>query len=122
MFTSRVTGRQYTIAPAVSCTSQQLIYLITCARCEKQYVGKTEQSLRQRHYGHRREIEAASSALGQHFAAGACGPDSLNIQIIELCSSQDLLPAREGFWQHELASFAPRGINIRDELGGKLSS
>ena len=122
VFSSTVTGRQYTIVPAVSCTSQQLIYLITCARCEKQYVGKTEQSLRQRHYGHRREIEAASSALGQHFAAGACGAESLNIQIIELCSSQDLLPAREGFWQHELASFAPRGINIRDELGGKLKS
>ena len=121
-FSSRVTGRQYSILPAVSCTSEQLIYLITCSSCDKQYVGKTEQSLRQRHYGHRREIEAASSALGQHFGPGGCGPDCLVIQVIELCPSQDLLPAREGFWQHELASFAPHGINIRDELGGKLKS
>ena len=31
-------------------------------------MGKTEQTLRQRHYGHRREVEQASSALGQHFS------------------------------------------------------
>ena len=125
LFTSKVTGRQYSLLPAASCTSEQLIYLISCSSCHKQYVGKTEQSLRQRHYGHRREIEAASSALGQHFAAreaGVCGPDSLQLQVIELCPSQDLLSAREGFWQHELATFAPLGINIRDELGGKLES
>ena len=31
------------------------------------------------------------------------------------------LGAREGFWQHELDTFAPGGINIRDELGGARS-
>ena len=42
-------------------------------------MGKTEQSLRQRHYGHRREVETRSSALGQHFAD--CGLDNLRIQV-----------------------------------------
>ena len=113
-------GQQYSILPAVSCTDEKLIYLITCKKCQKQYVGKTEQSLRQRHYGHRREIEKGSSALGQHFSPEQCGAESLSIQIIELCSSLEQLAGREGAWQHTLASFAPAGINIRDELGGKL--
>jgi len=121
-FSSSVTGLQYTIHPAVSCTNEKLIYLITCRRCQKQYVGKTEQSLRQRHYGHRREIEVGSSALGQHFSQSQCGAESLNIQIIEVCTNLEELPAREGAWQHLLKSFAPSGINIRDELGGKLKS
>ena len=121
-FTSTTTGLQYIIGPAVSCTQERLIYLITCSKCLKQYVGKTEKSLRQRHYGHRREIEMASSALGLHFSAGQCGVDSLVIQVIELCRTVEELPAREGFWQHELSTFSPHGINIRDELGGKLKS
>ena len=32
VFTSSSTGRQYTIGPSVSCTSEALIYLITCRK------------------------------------------------------------------------------------------
>ena len=121
-FSSSVTGVEYIVIPRVSCTTDHLIYLITCIKCSKQYVGKTEQSLKQRHYGHRREVEHASSALGQHFSSteGRCGAESLNIQIIEAChrDGADLL-GREGYWQHELQTFSPSGINIRDELGGR---
>ena len=46
----------------------------------KQYVGKTEQELKQRHYGHRREIETKSSLLGKHFA-DSCGYTSFRIQV-----------------------------------------
>ena len=65
-------------------------------------------------------MEHASSALGQHFseAEGGCGGlNSLAIQVIEVVEGGGLL-AREGHWQHELQTFAPGGINIRDELGG----
>ena len=43
-----------------------------------------------------------------------------SIQIIEVCDRDggDLL-GREGHWQHELQTFSPGGINIRDELGGR---
>ena len=120
-FSSSVTRRQYVVSGDLSCDSERLIYLVTCITCSKQYVGKTEQSLKQRHYGHRREVEQGSSALGQHFSSesGHCsGLDSLRIQIIELCPPGTQLLTREGFWQHELQTFTPAGINIRDELGG----
>ena len=116
-----VLGNSYEIKANVSCTTERLIYMITCSSCGKQYVGKTDQSLRQRHYGHRREIEQGSSALGKHFssAAGHCSADSLQLQVIELCPAGGDLLAREGHWQHQLQTFSPGGINIRDELGGK---
>ena len=57
-----------------------MVYLVTCRRCKKQYVGKTEQALRQRHYGHRREIELRSTPLGKHFA-GECGYANWSMQV-----------------------------------------
>lgn len=53
---------------------------MTCARCKKQYVGKTDQSLKQRHYGHRREIELQSTPLGKHFAQ-SCGYQNWRMQV-----------------------------------------
>ena len=54
---------------------------VTCTheKCGKQYVGKTEQELRQRHYGHRREIDMKSTPLGKHFADN-CGYEYFEIQ------------------------------------------
>jgi len=88
----------------------------------KQYVGKTEQELKQRHYGHRREIETKSSLLGKHFA-DSCGYTSFRIQIIDQIHEPDShkrrkdLLRREGYWQRELSTFVPMGLNTRDESG-----
>lgn len=117
-FFSMVTNKQYRFMPPVTCTDDLLIYLVTCRGCRKQYVGKTEQTLRQRHYGHRREIETQSSPLGQHFGS-VCGYNCWSIQIIDKCAA-DELSRREGYWQHELRTLVPDGLNIRDELGGRL--
>jgi len=116
-FHSTVTKKQYLLMTTVSCTTDRVIYLVTCRGCRKQYVGKTEQTLRQRHYGHRREIETLSSPLGQHFGRD-CGYQYWSIQIIDTCDAEEL-PRREGYWQHELSTLAPGGLNIRDELGGR---
>ena len=79
-FKSTMTGKDYKFMPSVSCHTKNIIYLVTCQQCKKQYVGKTAQTLKQRHYGHRREIEKQSSNLGQHFAAD-CGYASFRIQV-----------------------------------------
>jgi hypothetical protein len=54
----------------VTCTSE---------KCGRQYVGKTEQELRNRHYGHKKEIDTNSTPLGKHFA-DKCGYESFQIQ------------------------------------------
>ena len=91
---------------------------MTCGLCQKQYVGKTEQTLRQRfqnleisilqfricrrnalkqnlletirHYGHRREIETLSSPLGRHF--GETALDLFKALLTSLCKSTRMLP------------------------------
>jgi hypothetical protein len=39
-------------------------------------------------------------------------------QIIDHTSSPDGLQRREGYWQHELMTLLPWGLNTRDELSG----
>ena len=82
--------------------------------------------MRKRHYGHRREIEIKSSPLGKHFA-DVCGYVYFQLQIIDQIipqkgeNSEKLkqeLQRREGYWQHELMTFEPWGLNTRDELNG----
>lgn len=116
-FRSTMTGKEYRYMPHVSCGTKNVIYLVTCSKCKKQYVGKTEQELRQRHYGHRREIDLQSSPLGKHFA-DVCGYTSWTFQIIDHTDSSDGLHRREGYWQHELMTLLPWGLNTRDELSG----
>jgi len=38
--------------------------------------------------------------------------------IIDHTTSADCLQRREGYWQHELMTLLPWGLNTRDELSG----
>lgn len=52
-FRSTITKEQFRIRFAYTCHSTNIIYLITCRKCRKQYVGKSSNRLRDRIYGHR---------------------------------------------------------------------
>ena len=127
-FLSKTTGKNYLFSSGVSCTDKNCIYMVTCLNnnCGKQYVGKSTQEMRKRHYGHRREIEIKSSPLGKHFS-DTCGYVYFQLQIIDQIHPQkgedseklkQELQRREGYWQHELMTFEPWGLNTRDELNG----
>ena len=55
-FTSTKSGSTFTIRHHFSCTSSNLIYLITCKKCHKQYVGLTIKQLNTRINHHRTNI------------------------------------------------------------------
>ena len=44
-FTSTSSGDTYTICKHLSCQTENVVYLITCTACDKQYVGETKRSL-----------------------------------------------------------------------------
>eukprot|EP00096_Caligus_rogercresseyi_P012656 TRINITY_DN5371_c0_g1_i1.p1 TRINITY_DN5371_c0_g1~~TRINITY_DN5371_c0_g1_i1.p1 ORF type:complete len:502 (+),score=89.73 TRINITY_DN5371_c0_g1_i1:41-1546(+) len=113
-FRSSMTGKDYRLMTPVNCNTKNIIYLVTCNKCRKQYVGKTEQQFKQRHYGHRREIETKVSPLGKHFA-DECGYINWRFQIIDICEVPSDLTRREGYWQQELQTYAPQGLNSRRE-------
>ena len=68
-FHSNFNGRTYSIEAAVdlTCSTNNVIYLVTCIRCGFQYVGKTEQPLHRRMCGHRANIRAKKLLIGEHF-------------------------------------------------------
>jgi hypothetical protein len=55
-FTSTNTGKTYIIQTRLDCTSDHVIYLVTCAKCSGQYVGKSMTVFKLRHSNHKVEI------------------------------------------------------------------
>ena len=56
-FRSTNTGKTYPIRQKVNCDSDWVIYLVTCKRCQGQYVGKSKTKLKTRHSNHKQEIK-----------------------------------------------------------------
>ncbi len=50
--TSTVTKRSYTVPAEGTCGHNNLVYLITCKKCSKQYVGETGITINRRFYYH----------------------------------------------------------------------
>ena len=63
-FQSSTDGQTYRINQSLSCYSHNVIYLITCNQCNKQYVGQTSQTLRQRFTNHRFDIPRLTRITG----------------------------------------------------------
>ena len=72
-FTSKVTNVRYSIRHSATCSSSNVIYLITCTKCKKQYVGLTTKPLRTRINHHLSNIflhtlKFSRSQRRQHFS------------------------------------------------------
>ena len=111
-----MTNRKYQIAGNcnLSYSTSNLVYLITCSKCDNQYVGETEQKLSKRLSGHRSAIKKHANAfIAKHFNQPGHSVADIIIQPIEKI---ELLPGesdedvtirrldRERFWILELGT------------------
>ena len=97
---------------ALNCISENVIYLITCERCKQQYVGQTEQSLKDRLNAHRSNINRAiKTAVGIHFSNPHHTIHDLQIIPIEQVHNLERRLEREQFWIKELKTKYPHGLN-----------
>ena len=115
-FTSSFTRKTYKMWNRFTCYSKYIVYLITCRKCQAQYVGKSTQTMMQRHNGHRNEIRGLLTPLGRHFAR--CGMEHLTLQIIAGVKNgeDEALDIAEGHWISRLATIETQGgINSLDE-------
>ena len=71
-FESTNTQRKYPIKQRLDCTSDWLIYLVTCKKCKGQYVGKSKTIFKLRHSNHKREIKNEIGGLGHHYGGRNC--------------------------------------------------
>ncbi|KAK3756747.1 hypothetical protein RRG08_018469 [Elysia crispata] len=117
-FTSTITRKSYNILHNLSCHSHNVIYLITCNLCNKQYVGLTSQTLRKRFNTHRFNINNdRGDAVAKHFNLPGHTISHAKITPIDQLLTADMigLQNKETFWIHTLQTLEPQGININDQ-------
>ena len=68
-FTSHSNSSSHQIRGNITCSTSNVIYLISCRVCGIQYVGKTRTTLKRRFYGHRSTVNTKKldTPVGQHF-------------------------------------------------------
>lgn len=112
-FISNVTKRTYILSSNFNCKSNNIIYLITCMACDKQYVGQTSRTLADRLNNHLSCIRHnKDTPISIHFNQPNHSINHLRIIAIEQnTSSHKQLETKEKHWQHALQTFYPLGIN-----------
>ena len=114
IFKSTRTKKVYKMKQKLTCDSDWVIYLITCKKCEGQYVGKSKTIFKKRHSNHKQEVKKQIGGLGHHNGGSdGCGYQNLSITIIEEVEVKTLefLAKRELSWQHQLRVYVENGNN-----------
>ena len=118
VFSSKTTKQTFPIRYKATCTSSYIIYLITCTKCRKQYVGMTTKQLNTRIHHHRFNIlHNRTSGLALHFNFPNHNINNLSVQIIDVVhqnSSNSLqkLQSLEHYWISKLRTLIPHGLNV----------
>lgn len=110
----------------LSCDTEYVIYLLTCNKCGKQYVGQTKRKAKTRFYEHLNNI--SNKKLGylySHFLSADHSQDNVKFQILEILpvnADAKLLIEKERFWIETLVTAFPFGLNDNINKYGIISS
>ena len=114
-FASDVTGETFTIRDRLSCSSQNVIYLMYCAKCKgAQYVGETVNTLKIRFALHRSHIKQNTGThVTTHYNTAPHTRQDMRVVPIEQVrvTSTTVRQRRERFWAHKLRTIWPEGLN-----------
>lgn len=124
-FESTNTGKSYTINYSLNCNSSNVVYLLSCKTCGKQYVGSTSTKFRLRFNNHRSRLNAHGrmtpeerlddDILYRHFfSEGHRGLEDISIQLIDRVDRTENLMDKEGQWAYKLKTLRPHGLNESD--------
>ena len=98
----------------MTCNSFNIIYLITCSRCRKQYVGETSRKFKDRLNDHKSNISAnKKTAIAIHFSTPTHKLKHLSIIPIEQLpdNNKDIRVTKEKYWIKTLKTTYPSGLN-----------
>ena len=111
--------RTYFIRPPdLKCSSGNVVYLFTCKIYSKQYTGSTEDfrprfsNYRCAHRNLLKRRKVKQDSFNTHFTeVNHNGEDDWEVRLINPTDNVEDLRKRESFWQHELDTFQPDGLN-----------
>ena len=117
--TSTVTGHTHKIRQHIHCNTSNLIYVITCNKCKKQYTGQTSNKLRIRINNHKSAIrrQGTEESVGLHFQSEGHSVNDLRVQVVELIppgpDQKRRLDRAESFWMRRLQTHSlTGGLNL----------
>ena len=117
---SNTTKFVFKIRENLTCSSSNIIYLVQCKECDKQYIGQTKRSLRLRTNNHRADIvNKRKSTIANHFNKGRCSIEDFQITPIFQCPTyqeeEQTTKTRlqiEQYFIETFKSYLPYGMNI----------
>ena len=117
-------NREYKLAKDVNCLTNNVVYLLECTRCKKQYVGETKRNFLTRFKEHLADIRHnRDTPVAKHFNLNSHKTAATPAQPIPTILSRiaghpdrttDVRKNKEKMWIHTLRSTAPHGINVRE--------
>ena len=119
-FRSSVTNETYKINHPFSCDEKCLVYLLTCKKCLKQYVGQTIDSFRYRSNNYKsNERKFQEPCMQEHLLLHFSGPghngflNNVSVTFLDKTDPSDPLKC-ENFWRETLMTMAPYGEKPND--------
>ena len=112
-------GTSHTTKSNYTCRSTKVVYLVTCKRCHKQYVGQTVNSLHTRIQKMKTDIKHNTTRESTyHFRNNQHTTNDIQIEIIDHVdiqmdrkSAEKELHRKETHWINTLSTITPLGLN-----------
>ena len=113
-FKSTTYNKLYNIKANCNCSTNDIVYLITCKLCSIQYVGESGQNLRDRMNNHKSTIRTHKrTPIALHFNSLNHTINHLSVIPIEVLTNNSIFNrrSREYYWQLRLGTIYPKGLN-----------
>ena len=126
IFRSFKTGKSYSIRSNLTCDSKNVIYLVSCKKCQLQYIGSTTTEFKVRFRNHKSSMvtNKKSCEVAVHFNSIPHSLQDFSFQCIDQinpdCVEVDkFLITKEAYWSAQLFTLSPHGLNKRQEFHSK---
>ena len=121
-FSSSVLCRDFQVKHNLTCSSSDVIYLITCKKCKLQYVGQTSQKCSVRMNSHKFDIKHypnTFTTVAEHFNSKGHSMNDFSFMPIDKINNNWKRLLMETEWMYKLNTVLPDGMNTK--LRYKLS-
>ena len=115
-YKSNQTKEKFKLKGEFTCKTTGVIYLLSCIKCQKQYVGQTGRILHDRIREHMYSIVKNEKTIGTHFNSKGHNHLDMRVTVIEkvIPNTNNYRLEREDWWIKTLKTKQPKGLNIND--------